>query len=96
MSEGLTTEVDDQRLLTLVGCIQGIVLELDGDARYLNAWADDPALLARPHAETIGRTINEVLGEEAGSAFTTIVKRVFATGETEHLEYPLETNGVVR
>ncbi len=96
MSEGQTTEVEDQRLLTLVGCIRGLVLELDGEARYLNAWADDPALLAKPHEQTIGHTINEVLGEAAGAVFTAVVKRVFATGETEHIEYPLETDGVVR
>ena len=84
---------DDQRLLTLVGCIQGIVLELDGEAHYVNAWADDPALLARPAHEMIGRTINEVLGE-AGAPFTAMVKRVYATGCVEHLEYPLELGGV--
>ncbi len=80
---------DDQRLMTLVGCIRGIVLELDGDARYVNAWADDPKLLARPAAEMIGRTIEDVLGP-AGAPFTAMVQRVYATGDVEHTEYPLD------
>ncbi|HVV82252.1 MAG TPA: ATP-binding protein [Kofleriaceae bacterium] len=88
------TRIDqDQRLLTLIGCVRGLVLEFDEDARYLNAWADDAALLAAPAAEMIGRTIDEVLGPEAGPAFTARVKRAFATGDTEHLEYPLELPG---
>ncbi len=87
---------DDQRLLTLVGCIRGIVLEFDGDARYLNAWADDPALLAAPREAMVGKTINEVLGSAAGAPFTTMVHRVFLTGEIEHLEYPLDIDGCRR
>ncbi|MBA2544886.1 MAG: PAS domain-containing protein, partial [Deltaproteobacteria bacterium] len=86
----------DQRLLTLVGCIRGIVLEFDGAVRYLNAWADDPALLAAPREAMIGKTIDEVLGSEAGAPFTAMVHRVFATGEIEHLEYPLDIDGCRR
>ena len=83
-------DVHDQRLLTLVGCIRGIVLEFDGDARYLNAWADDPALLARPAREMIGCTIDDVLGAAIGAPFTAMVQRVYRTGDVEHLEYPLD------
>src|SRR5262245_43566999 len=83
-------DVHDQRLLTLVGCIRGIVLEFDGDARYLNAWADDPALLARPAHEMIGRTIDDVLGPAIGAQFTAMVQRVYRSGAVEHLEYPLD------
>ena len=78
------------RLLALVGCIHGLVLEFDREARYLNAWADDPALLARPPADMIGKTINEVLGAEAGAPFTAAVERVYDTGKMESFEYPLD------
>ena len=57
-----TTDVHvAERLSALVGCIHGLVLEFDGEARYLHAWADDPALIARPAAELVGRTIDEAL-----------------------------------
>jgi PAS domain S-box-containing protein len=80
---------DQDRLLALVGCIRGIALEFDADARYVNAWADDPALLARPASEMIGASIDEVLGP-AGAQFTAMVRRVFETGVIEHFEYPIE------
>ncbi|MDQ3335463.1 MAG: PAS domain-containing protein [Myxococcota bacterium] len=83
-------ESQDKRLLTLAGCIRGLVLEFDCDARYLNAWADDPALLAMPAEEMIGKTIDEVLGPEAGAPFTAMVQRVYTTGAIEHLEYPIQ------
>src|SRR5438552_13109639 len=57
----------DERLLALVGCIGGIVLEFDADARYLDAWADEPELLARPASGLRGRTIDEVLGPGIGA-----------------------------
>jgi len=85
-----TTDVHvGERLSALVGCIHGLVLEFDGEARYLNAWADDPALLARPAPELVGRTIEEVLGE-AGAPFTAAVRRVHATGTVESFEYSLD------
>jgi PAS domain S-box-containing protein len=80
----------DQRLLTLVGCIRGIVLEFDEHARHVNVWADEPALLALPAHEMIGKTIDQVLGVDAGSPITARIRRVFETGETEQLEYPLD------
>jgi PAS domain S-box-containing protein len=83
-------DAHDQRLLTLVGCIRGIVLEFDAEARYRNAWADDPALLARPADEMLGKTIEDVLGSAVGAPFTAMVHRVYATGVVEHLEYPIE------
>ncbi|MBA3503454.1 MAG: ATP-binding protein [Myxococcota bacterium] len=86
-------ESQDKRLLTLAGCIRGIVLEFDCDARYLNAWADDPALLAMSAEAMIGKTIDEVLGQEAGAPFTAMVQRVYTTGTMEHLEYPIELGG---
>ena len=96
MGTGTQLDAGDQRLLTLVGCIHGIVLEVDRDARYLNVWADDPALLAVPAEEAIGRTINEVLGDVVGPVFTSLIQRVYASGQTEHIEYPLVIGGVLR
>jgi signal transduction histidine kinase/CheY-like chemotaxis protein len=85
----------DQRLLTLAGCIQGLVLEFDEQARYLNAWTDDPALLAGSAEAMVGRTIDAVLGPVVGAPFTAMVRRVFQSGVTEQLEYPLPLHGTV-
>jgi len=81
----------DQRLLALVGCIHGLALEFDEAGRYLDVWGDDPALLAVPREMAIGKTISEVLGPEVGNGFTQLVMRVFASGQTEHVEYAMTT-----
>ncbi|MDB4998576.1 MAG: sensor histidine kinase [Myxococcaceae bacterium] len=98
LAAGLTHErsaSNDQRLLTLAGCIQGLVLEFDEHARYLNAWADDPALLAGSADAMIGRTIDAVLGPVVGAPFTAMVRRVFQSGTSEQIEYPLPLRGSV-
>ncbi|MDB4943181.1 MAG: hybrid sensor histidine kinase/response regulator [Labilithrix sp.] len=87
---------EDERLLALIGCIQGLVIEVDADARYLGLWADDPRVLAVPKEQAIGRTINEVLGEEYGAPLTALVRRVFDSGQTEQYEYSLQIAGETR
>src|SRR4051812_23216866 len=94
MNETIAAErAADARLLSLVACVAGIVLEFDADARYLSAWADDPSLLARPAAELRGKTIDEVLGRDVGAPFTAMVRRVYASGIAEQIEYPLDVQG---
>jgi signal transduction histidine kinase len=82
--------------MTLVGCIEGVVIELEGDGRYVNAWADDPDLLAAPPAALIGRTVDEILGPELGAPWTERIARVHRTGVVEHTEYDLVIRGVRR
>lgn len=84
---------NDERLISLVGCIRGAVIELDGDGHYLNAWVDDESLLAVPLNELIGKTVVEVLGETAGRPLLDRVRRVHATGMPERFEYQLSIRG---
>ena len=84
---------NDLRLLALVGCIDGLVLELDEHTRYLDVWADDPTLLVAPRDQMIGKTVVELLGPEIGEAFAALVRRVHATGEGTRFEYPTKIGG---
>ena len=86
----MTGPSTDGQLTAIAGCIRGLIFELDHELRFLHAWADEPALLARPPEQLVGRTIDEALGPEAGAPFTALVRRVFATGESEHIEYVLD------
>ena len=86
---------NDERLMSLVGCIRGAVIELDGDGHYLNAWVDDESLLAVPLQELLGKTVVDVLGETAGRPLLERVRRVHATGTPERFEYQLSIRGRV-
>jgi len=86
------TRASERRLRALLACTKGIVFEFDRDARYLGAWTHDPGLLARPLRDLLGRTINEILGEN-GQQFSDSVRRVFDTGEPEALDYELDVQG---
>jgi two-component system, cell cycle sensor histidine kinase and response regulator CckA len=86
----------ENRLRVILGCTKGIVFEFDRDARYLDVWTHDVALLARPREEMIGRTINEVLGASIGLPLTSAIRRVFDCGVSETIEYELRVPGGAR
>lgn len=83
----------DERLISLIGCIRGAVIELDSGGRYLNFWVDDEELLTVRAEQLLGRTIVEVLGPVAGPPLLERVRRVHATGVAERFEYEVDIRG---
>ncbi|MGO9271395.1 MAG: PAS domain S-box protein [Terriglobia bacterium] len=90
------TRQSEARLKALVRSLDDIVFEFDAEGTYLNIWAGDESLFARPRAELIGHTISEVLGEAGALRYLEIFKRVLASGCPEDCEYPLEVRGGMR
>jgi PAS domain S-box-containing protein len=78
------------RLRLLLAHTEGIIFELDSDARFVRVWTSDPNLLARPESELIGRTLVEALGPELGASHEDRVRRILRTGIGEEYEYTLD------
>jgi PAS domain S-box-containing protein len=93
--EGTPAE-SEMRLRALVGSIDEIVFEFDGEGTYLNIWTANEALLVRPRSEFIGCRVTEVMGEELARPYLNAFKRVLAGGQAENLEYPLQIMGEQR
>lgn len=85
----------DRRLMALIGCIEGAVLEYDGDARCLDVWTIAPRLLAAAPESMIGKTVVELVGE-AGIEDDAAIRRVHRTGEAEHTETSIVLDGKKR
>jgi signal transduction histidine kinase len=83
----------EERVRILSAFVEGILFEFDEEARYTDVWTNDPALLARPATELLGRTCIEALGEQAGRPFDELIRRVFATSKPETVEYVLDVGG---
>jgi PAS domain S-box-containing protein len=83
-------------LRALVGSLDDIVFEFDGEGTYLNIWASDESLLAAPRESLLGRRVTDVLGEEIGGPYVEIFKRVLGTGQPEQLEYSLDVEAGTR
>jgi len=79
----------ERQFKAIVDAVNDIVLELDGDGRYLNIWASDESKLARPRAELLGKRIDEVLRPDEAGRLAEPLRRVLHTGVPETLEYPL-------
>src|SRR5687767_4728929 len=73
---GIATDITDQRrtqhqikkseahLNALVSSLEDIVFEIDHQGRFLNVWTKTDADLFVPRSQILGRTFDEVLGEE--------------------------------
>lgn len=81
------------RLRLLSAHTHGIIFELDVSHRFVNVWCSDPALLARPESEILGRTVLEALGPEQGPYHDQVVREAFATGIGADYEYELDVMG---
>ncbi|MDB4993592.1 MAG: Signal transduction histidine kinase [Myxococcaceae bacterium] len=88
-----TVQALEERLRVVSAFVEGILFEFDEQARYTDVWTSDPALLARPASELLGRTCVEALGEQAGRPFDDIIRRVLATHQAESTEYVLDVEG---
>ena len=78
------------RLQALVASLDDAVIEYDSQGTYLNVWARDENMLARPSHEMVGRNVADVLGPEKARPILDAVRRALTSGTTERLEYELE------
>lgn len=79
----------EDRLELLTGFAGGILFEFDRDGTYRRVWAGEPALLAKPTSELIGRNLVDVLGSEA-KTFVDILRRVADSGAQETHVYVMD------
>jgi PAS domain S-box-containing protein len=84
----------ESRLRALVGSIDELVFELDGDGKYLDVWTQNEELLIRPKEQIIGRTISELFGVEFFRPLKEKFRRVLAMGRAENVEISLDFRGV--
>jgi two-component system NtrC family sensor kinase len=84
--------IDEQkgRLRLLSAHTEGIIFELNAEARFVRVWTSNPMMLARPESEIVGRTLIEALGEEIGPWHDEKVRRILRTGISEDYEYTLD------
>lgn len=86
----------EARLRSIIESSDDIVFEFDEAATFVNVWASDESLLARPKAELLGRRAWEVLDPEFVAPFEEIFRRVLRSGRPESVEYPLEVEAGTR
>ncbi|MFZ0084304.1 MAG: ATP-binding protein [Candidatus Acidiferrales bacterium] len=79
----------EARLQAMVGAIDEIVFEFDGEGIFKNVWAASESALMQPKEKLLGESIAQFLGAEYAQPFTETFRRVMATGRGESVEYSI-------
>jgi two-component system, NtrC family, sensor kinase len=88
---------DAGNLLRLIEAhADGVVLELDSEARIVGVWATSAAFFEEPDAMLQGRSVADVIRGEQGATFAALVQKVFGTGRSETFEYAVDLRGESR
>ncbi|HZD16550.1 MAG TPA: PAS domain S-box protein [Actinomycetota bacterium] len=90
MTDEDVLRAQEARLEALVGSIDEIVFEFDGEGRYLNVWTANEELLLEPRERLLGRNVIDVLGPDAGRPFQVAIRRVLETGTSDAIEHALD------
>ncbi len=85
--------VSEAELRALFASMNDVVLVIDQDGVYRKIAPTNPALLYKPRAELLGKTLREVFPPDRAEAFIHIVRQVIETQKTTHIEYPLTIDG---
>lgn len=86
----------ESRLKALVNSMDDVIYEVDENGRYVNIWARNEAQLFMPRDKVLGKTLQEIFGEEYAKPFEEIHQRVRAGGEPVDMEYNVTIGGEQR
>lgn len=86
----------EERLRSFLNALDDLAFEFDEQGTYLNIWTGNEAALLVSKEDTIGKTLAEIHGAEAGARYLASIRRVLASGEPESLEYRLTLHGQLR
>ncbi|PPL03134.1 PAS domain-containing hybrid sensor histidine kinase/response regulator [Parapedobacter indicus] len=75
------------RINAMMGLIEDIVFEIDGNQVFKNVWISDESKLFMPKERFLGTTITDAFGKERAPAFTDPVNRAIRTGKRATFEY---------
>lgn len=86
----------EERLRSFLNALNDLAFEFDDHGTYLNVWTRNEDMLLLPKEETVGKTLADLHGREAGERYHHILTRVLGSGQPETIEYSLTIHGQPR
>ncbi len=86
-------ELDESRnqIEAFINALPDVVFMMDSKGRYLEIMASDPGQLYLRPEQLKGKLLHDVFSRDVADMFLDVVKRTIETGETQTVEYALET-----
>jgi PAS domain S-box-containing protein len=88
-----TVQQVEARSRALLSAIPDLMLRIDAEGTYLDAYGDDLGLPLELH-ELIGRNVREVAPPAVADSILACVRRALESGELHSVEYELDIDGV--
>lgn len=79
------------RLHAIAYAIPDVLLVLDAQGRYIEVLSPDESALAAPAPQLLGKRLHEVLPAVQADRFMDLIHATLRSGQTESLEYRMET-----
>lgn len=83
----------EEQLQTIMKSTADIILVLDKEGTYLEAFAMDEELLAAPVEDLINSRIEDHFDAEETAIFLGLIERVYQEGEIQNINYDIEVTG---
>jgi two-component system sensor histidine kinase/response regulator len=83
----------EAELRAVFSAMDDVILVLDAEGRYLKIAPTNPSLLYKPPDELVGKTLHEVMPEEAAEIFMGHVRRALEEQGPVNTEYSLPVEG---
>jgi PAS domain S-box-containing protein len=83
----------EQRLESVLAAVPDLIIVVDARGEVRDIYTAKPELLYSPAEQTLGRTIHEVLPQEAAEPIQDVIDRAIAAGTLQHFEYPMTIGG---
>ncbi len=79
-------------LNALVNSIDDVIVTVDENGRFLNAWAKERDNLSNSYLNSSANTIGDIFDIETASLYQTKIKQIIDTGISDCVEYSVQTN----
>jgi PAS domain S-box-containing protein len=89
----LELKVSEERYAAMVRALPDLIFRMDVNGNYLDVIFKDPAELAVPPEEIIGKKVTDHFPGELGDNFLRTIRDCVSTGNVKHIEYSIPLGG---
>jgi len=89
-------KIRESNLKAIVNSIDDMIMEIDEEGNILNLWTKNSSILPKTYLLNSNNSIYSIFKEDISSLYKNKINSVIYNGETDYIEYLMETNNGVK